>query len=58
MNSHFEMDDQDIVLKYFRLIKEKDMHTLLNLFTEDCRIYEPFSKSHMSNENDGKDKPR
>jgi hypothetical protein len=56
MNSHSEVDDKDIVLKYFRLIKEKDMHDLLNLFTEDCRIYEPFSRGHMFNDNEGKDK--
>lgn len=58
MNSQFELDDQDIVLKYFRLIDEKDMHNLLNLFTEDCRIYEPFSKGHMSSDNEGKEKPQ
>jgi hypothetical protein len=32
------------VSDYFRLIKNKDMDGLLNLFTEDCIIYEPFSK--------------
>ena len=36
MNSHNEKeDDQQIVMKYFRLIDEKDMSSLLNLFTED-----------------------
>jgi hypothetical protein len=57
MNSHFEADDQDIVLRYFRLIEEKDMHKLLSLFTEDCRIYEPFSKGHVSSDNEVIDKP-
>lgn len=33
------------------------MHNLLNLFTEDCRIYEPFSKGHVSSDNEVIDKP-
>jgi hypothetical protein len=57
MNSYFEPDDRDIVLRYFRLIEEKDMHKLLNLFTEDCRIYEPFSKGRVSSDNEVIDKP-
>lgn len=56
-NSHFESDDRDIILRYFRMIEEKDMHNLLNLFTEDCRIYEPFSKGHVSSDNGVSDKP-
>jgi SnoaL-like domain len=55
MNSHNEKeDDQQIVMKYFRLIDEKDMSSLLNLFTEDCTIYEPFSRDFLSDE--GKNK--
>ena len=54
MNSHNEKDDQHIVLKYFRLIEEKDMPGLLNLFTEDCTIYEPFSGGLKSNEGERK----
>jgi ketosteroid isomerase-like protein len=54
MNFHNEKDDQLIVLKYFRLIDEKDMPSLLNLFTEDCTIYEPFSRDFPSNEGKGK----
>lgn len=50
MKSHIEKDDQHIVLKYFRLIDEKDLPGLLNLFTEDCTIYEPFSRGLLSNE--------
>ena len=38
------------------MIEEKDMHNLLKLFTEDCRIYEPFSKSHVSRDNEVIDK--
>ena len=53
-NFHIEIDDQDIVLKYFRLIDEKNMPSLLSLFTEDCTVYEPFGKSLQSNEEKGK----
>lgn len=54
VNSHYEKDDQNIVLKYLHLIDEKDMPGLLNLFTEDCMIYEPFSRGPLSNEGKGK----
>ena len=55
MNSHNEKeDDQHIVMKYFRLIDEKDMPSLLNLFSEDCTIYEPFSRDFLSYEGKGK----
>jgi SnoaL-like domain len=54
MNFHNEKDDQHIVLKYFRLIDEKDMPSLLNLFTEDCTIYEPFSRDFLFDEGKGK----
>jgi ketosteroid isomerase-like protein len=37
--------DQNIVHEYFRLIKTKDMYRLLDLFTDDAVINEPFSKS-------------
>jgi hypothetical protein len=36
---------QNIVQEYFRLINAKDMYRLLDLFTDDAVIYEPFSKS-------------
>jgi hypothetical protein len=49
-NFHIEIDDQDIVLKYFHLIDKKDMPGLLSLFTEDCRVYEPLGRSLQSNE--------
>ena len=39
------LTDEDIVYKYFRLIKAQDMYGLLDLFTDDAVIYEPFSKS-------------
>lgn len=57
MDSYFPLDDREIVLKYFRLIEEKDMHNLLNLFTGDPRIYEPFSKGHVPSRNEVIDKP-
>jgi hypothetical protein len=37
--------DEDMVREYFRLIKARDMYALLDLFTDDAVIYEPFSKS-------------
>ena len=39
------LTDEDIVHEYFRLIKAQDMYGLLDLFTDDAVIYEPFSKS-------------
>ena len=39
------LTDEDIVHEYFRLIKTKDMYRLLDLFTDDAVIDEPFSKS-------------
>ena len=53
-NFHIEIDDQDIILKYFRLIDEKNMPGLLSLFTEDCTVYEPLGKGLQSNEERGK----
>jgi len=39
------LTDQNIAHEYFRLIKAKDMYRLLDLFTNDAVINEPFSKS-------------
>jgi ketosteroid isomerase-like protein len=39
------LTDEDMVREYFRLIKARDMYALLDLFTDDAVIYEPFSKS-------------
>ena len=44
-------DDKSLVFEYFRSIKEKDIDSLLDLFTEDAVIYEPFSK--LSTAGDG-----
>jgi hypothetical protein len=38
------LTDENVVYEYFRLIKAQDMHRLLDLFTDDAAIYEPFSK--------------
>jgi ketosteroid isomerase-like protein len=35
--------DEDIVYEYFKLIKNKDINRLLDLFSNDAIIYEPFS---------------
>ena len=37
--------ERDIVFEYFRRIRDKDVAGLLDLFTDDAVIYEPFSKS-------------
>src|SRR5215831_6101305 len=44
--------ERDIVFEYFRRIRDKDVPGLLDLFTDDAVIYEPFSKSE-----DIQDKP-
>lgn len=36
--------DKDIVFEYFRLIKNKDIANLMDLFASDAIVYEPFSK--------------
>ena len=42
------LDNEDLVYDYFRLILRKDIRHLLDLFTEDAIIHEPFSKSEDS----------
>ena len=37
-------NDTDIVFEYFDLIKNKDIESLMNLFSPDAVVYEPFSK--------------
>jgi ketosteroid isomerase-like protein len=37
------MVQEDTIYGYFRLIKNKDINRLLDLFTDDAIIYEPFS---------------
>ena len=37
-------NDTDIVFEYFELIKNKDIERLMNLFSPDAIVYEPFSK--------------
>lgn len=39
------LTDEDIVHEYFRFVKTKDMYGLLDLFSDDAVINEPFSKS-------------
>lgn len=36
--------NKDMVFEYFRLIKNKDIEQLMDLFADDAVIYEPFSK--------------
>ena len=33
-----------LIIKYFSLIQDKDVNNLLELFTDDAIVYEPFSK--------------
>jgi hypothetical protein len=44
------------VSDYFYLINKKDMQRLLNLFTDDCVIFEPFSKKQQQLYDNGRDK--
>lgn len=44
---------RQVVLNYFHSIIEKDMHTLLDMLTDDCVIYEPFSKGNILYNNGG-----
>jgi hypothetical protein len=53
LNSNLQDDRRQVVLDYFRLIKEKDMPGLLNIFTDDCIIYEPFSRGSIFHNSDG-----
>ncbi len=38
---------EDIIFKYFRLISDRDLEGLLDLFDDDATIYEPFSTSQV-----------
>jgi ketosteroid isomerase-like protein len=40
-----EKSTYSLILNYFQRIKAGDVNGLLNLFTEDSIVYEPFSKS-------------
>jgi hypothetical protein len=44
------------VSDYFHFIDKKDMQKLLNLFAEDCIIFEPFSKKQSLHFDNGNDK--
>jgi ketosteroid isomerase-like protein len=35
--------DREIIYEYFRLVKNKDINRLLDLFADDGIVYEPFS---------------
>ena len=48
MKSHYDVETRRFVSAYFHLINEKDMQGLLNMFTDDCVIYEPFGKGPQS----------
>jgi ketosteroid isomerase-like protein len=39
------MSEEDIITEYFRLVTNKDIDGLLNMFAQDAVVYEPFSKS-------------
>ena len=40
----FVYNNEDIIFEYFKLIKNKDMEGLMELFAPDAVVYEPFSK--------------
>src|ERR1044071_2860926 len=37
-------NNEDIVFEYFKLIRNKDIEGLIELFAPDAIVYEPFSK--------------
>ena len=37
-------NDEDMVFEYFELIRNKYIERLMNLFSPDAIVYEPFSK--------------
>jgi hypothetical protein len=41
----FVYNNEDIVFEYFKLIKNKDIESLMELFAPDAIVYEPFSKT-------------
>jgi hypothetical protein len=40
----FVYDNEEIVFEYFKLVKNKDIDNLMELFAPDAIVYEPFSK--------------
>jgi hypothetical protein len=40
----FAYNNEDIVFEYFKLVKNKDIESLMELFVPDAIVYEPFSK--------------
>lgn len=38
---------EDIVYRYFKLISDRDLEGLLDLFDDDATVYEPFSTSQI-----------
>lgn len=38
--------NENTVYEYFKLIKDKDINRLLDLFTDDAIVFEPFSNIH------------
>lgn len=43
--SHDEISHEWVVRQYFNRVKSGDLHGVLDLFSDDCVIYEPFSSS-------------
>ena len=40
----FVYNNEDIVFEYFKLVKNKDIESLMDLFAPDAIVFEPFSK--------------
>ena len=40
----FVYDNEEIVFEYFKLVKNKNIESLMELFAPDAIVYEPFSK--------------
>jgi hypothetical protein len=52
-----EFSDREIVYEYFKLIKNKDINRLLDLFADDAIVYEPFSNIQGGLRGKNADKP-
>ena len=44
-DTHLEKSHEWLIRQYFKIVGAGDLHGLLDLFSDDCVVYEPFSTS-------------
>ena len=44
-DTHLEKSHEWLIRQYFKIVRAGDLHGLLDLFSDDCAVYEPFSTS-------------